>query len=319
MSNSYGHPIKAVSRQTGLSPHLIRMWERRYQAVTPARTSTNRRLYSADEIERLLLLGRLVAAGHSISMVARIETAILKQMLIDQQFRGRGSLRRSSGKSTSFEPTQVVDDAVKAIESLDATSLDNALSQAASNHSHQVVIEQVIIPLLYKIGDLWSDGTIGVANEHVASVMIRNFLTHIVEAYEPPSVAPVAVITTPTGQLHEFGAIIATITAASAGWQVIYLGPNLPMEEIALAARKRSARLVGLSVVYPHEDSGLGYELLQLKRLLPENTDLMVGGAGAPFLEERIVSSGGIVCGDLFRFRRYLELSLERTRSDEAS
>src|SRR5512140_1043166 len=78
--NEPHHAIKGVSRRTGLSAHVIRIWEKRYGAVTPARTGTNRRLYSEEQIERLSLLRDVTRAGHSIGLVAKLQTQALRKL-----------------------------------------------------------------------------------------------------------------------------------------------------------------------------------------------------------------------------------------------
>ena len=79
MANS-NHPINAVVRRTGLSAYVIRIWEKRYGAVEPERTATNRRLYSDEQIERLALLREITQAGQSIGYVAKLPTEQLKQI-----------------------------------------------------------------------------------------------------------------------------------------------------------------------------------------------------------------------------------------------
>ncbi|MGZ4975468.1 MAG: MerR family transcriptional regulator, partial [Limisphaerales bacterium] len=74
------HAIKLVSLRTGLTAHVIRVWEKRYNAVRPRRTATNRRLYSTDDIERLTLLHEATRAGHSISTIASLSTAELRKI-----------------------------------------------------------------------------------------------------------------------------------------------------------------------------------------------------------------------------------------------
>ena len=72
--------MKLVARRTGLSAHVIRVWERRYGAVTPVRTGTNRRLYTEEDIERLSLLRRLTEAGHNIGNVAALPLPRLREL-----------------------------------------------------------------------------------------------------------------------------------------------------------------------------------------------------------------------------------------------
>ena len=76
MNNAPEYSIKVVARRTGLSPHVIRAWERRYGAVEPERSATGRRLYSDTEIERLQALERATRAGHSIGQIAQLSTSV---------------------------------------------------------------------------------------------------------------------------------------------------------------------------------------------------------------------------------------------------
>src|ERR1700739_3920195 len=75
------HSMKIASRRTGLSPHVIRIWEKRYGAVVPSRTKTNRRLYGDAEIERLRLLGLATKAGHTIKNAVKLTNADLKALM----------------------------------------------------------------------------------------------------------------------------------------------------------------------------------------------------------------------------------------------
>src|SRR6478672_11751863 len=80
-SSTPRHPIGVVSRRTGLKQDLIRAWERRYCAVEPGRSETRRRFYSDDDIERLLLLRRVVSAGRAISQVAGLANEELQALI----------------------------------------------------------------------------------------------------------------------------------------------------------------------------------------------------------------------------------------------
>ena len=132
---------------------------------------------------------------------------------------------------------------------------------ASAKLTQPVLIEEVVIPLVYKIGDMWHNGEIRVANEHLASSVIRSFLFNLLESYSVNDSAPVLVSATPRGQEHELGALIAGVVAASAGWKVIYLGSNLPSEEIGSVVSYLNAKVVALSLVYPSDDQTLCKEL----------------------------------------------------------
>jgi methylmalonyl-CoA mutase cobalamin-binding subunit len=93
--------------------------------------------------------------------------------------------------------------------------------------------------------------------------------------------APSLITTTPAGQLHELGACISAVIAMSEGWKVNYLGPNMPAEEIAAAARQKRSKAVALSIIYPPDDPQVIQELKKLRRALPEDVPIFVGGRAA--------------------------------------
>jgi methanogenic corrinoid protein MtbC1 len=99
----------------------------------------------------------------------------------------------------------------------------------------------VIVSLLHRVGERWYEGSLRIAQEHLASAVVRGFLGSQREVFDYPETAPTLVVTTPAGQLHELGALVVATAAASEGWRATYLGPNLPAEEIAGAAEQDEA------------------------------------------------------------------------------
>ena len=111
--------------------------------------------------------------------------------------------------------------------------------------------------------------------------------------------APSLVVATPTGQLHELGAVMVTAAASNLGWRVIYLGASLPAAEIAGAAIQNKARAVALSLVYPEDDATLGDELVNLRRYLPEGIKILVGGRAAEAYRDALNRIGALHMPDL--------------------
>ena len=273
------HPIRAVAARTGLSTHLIRVWERRYQAVTPIRSQTGQRLYSDANIRRLGMLRRATDAGESISQVAGLSDEQLEQLLVRVEstvsttpvFTGTANQKLKT-------PSDYVSGAMDAIRHLDAQGLDDLLAMASLQFSQPQVIERIIHPLLVEMGDRWVSGELRVVNEHLASAVIRSVLGSMVTGDHPSAGAPKLMATTPTGQLHECGALMSVVAARRSGWNATYLGPNLPAEDIASAARQEDVRVLLLSIVYPADDPHVAAELRKLRRLLGEKTVIIVGG-----------------------------------------
>jgi DNA-binding transcriptional MerR regulator/methylmalonyl-CoA mutase cobalamin-binding subunit len=273
------HAIKAVVRRTGLTAHVIRIWEKRYGAVKPTRTGTNRRLYSEEQIERLSLLRNATRAGHSIGHVAKLPTLKLRALAVEKTGMGGSQADLSTGLAPA---PAFLEECLVAVKGLDARALEETLGRAETALGAQGLLQRVIAPLAEKIGSLWRDGTLTAAHEHFGSAVIRIFLGHAARTFAGSANSPVVVVGTPAGQLHELGALLVAAAAANLGWQVTYLGAGLPAAEIAGAARQNRARAVALSLVYPEDDSGMEGELSRLRALLPVDVTLLVGGRAAP-------------------------------------
>ncbi len=293
---SVQHSIKLVALRTGLSAHVIRIWEKRYGAVKPERTDTNRRLYSREQIERLALLRELTQAGQSIGHVAKLPTPKLRQLAAEWV----GANRRAVRPLPRVPSTgSFLEGCVAAVKALDSVALDEALKRAATALGTQGLLQRVVAPLAQTIGDLWRDGTLTAAHEHFASAALRVFLGQAAKPFGGTENAPVLVVATPAGQVHELGALIVGAMAANLGWHVTYLGASLPAAEIAGAAKQNRARAVALSLVYPEDDPGLEGELTRLRELLPPEVVLLTGGRAMPAYLDVIKKIGAVQMKDL--------------------
>ncbi len=305
------YPIQLVARLTGLSAHVIRIWEQRYRAVEPQRTATKRRLYSQRDIERLNLLRDLTQAGHSIGQVAQLPTDKLgKLMAASPNLHARAPRAAAEApKSISF-----VEECVAAIQSLDAHALDDALKRGTTALGALGLLQRVVAPLTQTIGDLWREGTLTAAHEHFASAAIRIFLGNLAKPFGAMDDAPVLVVATPAGQVHELGALLVGATAANLGWQVTYLGASLPAAEIAGAAQQRRARAVALSLVYPEDDPRLGGELTLLRDSLAAEVKLLAGGRAMPAYRDALETVGALPIENLAQLGATLDDLRKPTR-----
>ena len=295
--------IEAVAQRSGLSQHLIRIWERRYGAVRPRRTESNRRLYSESDGIRLELLNRAVQAGHRISDIAQLSTSKLEHLVKASRLLAGVVETKSGGTKEDY-----VGEAIGAVKRLDPESLGAVLSAAHVNLGQARSLEQVIMPLMEKIGDHWKEGEIQIANEHMATAVVVQHVGSTLANSRYNKSSPVLVTATPQGQLHEVGALAVGVAAALEGWRPIFLGGNLPAEEIAGAAQKSKARAVALSIVYPSDDPRLAWELVRLKKALPPAVAVFAGGRGVEGYRAALEEIGVVVVSDLSDLRRKLEL-----------
>lgn len=310
MEMAYKYPIKVVSQMTGLSVHVIRAWEKRYHVVEPDRTDTNRRLYSESEIEKLKLLNDAVHQGHNIGGIANLTVEELKALLK----KDNSDLSKLTGTIVKSETDKSIKEflaeCISAIKGYNAKELEAILLNASTKFTQPILIEELIVPLVYKVGDMWHEGEIRVANEHLASSVIRSFMFNLLESYSINDSAPVMVSATPRGQEHELGALIAGVVAASSGWKVIYLGSSLPAEEIGAVVSHLNAKVVALSIVYPNDDPHLKREILKLQQLLPSGVSVVVGGRSVNGYLDVLDEIGAITVKDT----KHLRLELEAIR-----
>lgn len=286
------YPIGFVTRRTGLSPDVLRIWERRYGAVTPSRSPGGQRLYSASDLEKLRLLRRVVEGGHRIAAVAGLDIQRLAQLASD------AAEPKGSMAGADVEATGILDELLDAVTTLDAATLDARLRRAVMTLGTQSWVTAVVGPLLAAIGDRWHAGEISTAQEHLASTAIREVLAWVIRAFGTPDSAPAIVIATPTGEMHELGAMMAGVAAAEAGWRVQYLGPNLPAAELAKVSLQLGAKAVAISFVYRDDKATALADILQLRAKLPARVPLFVGGAAASSNAKALGKSGIFIVHD---------------------
>jgi DNA-binding transcriptional MerR regulator/methylmalonyl-CoA mutase cobalamin-binding subunit len=296
--------MKAVVRRTGLTAHVIRVWQKRYGAVEPARTGTNRRLFSEAQIGRLILLRDLRRDGYGIGHLARLPDEKLRQLARAAADAGDSPTPPAAGLAAA---ASFLDECLKAVKALDVRRLDRALDRGSAELGAQGLLRLVVAPLALAIGDLWRDGTITAAHEHFASAAIHVFLGRSSAAFGGGGDAPALVVVTPAGQLHELGALLAGASAANLGWRVVYLGASLPAAEIAGAARQCGARAVALSLVYPEDDPRLAGELTRLRELLPPQVSLLAGGRAVPAYRRVLKRIGARETNSLENFAAVLD------------
>jgi len=308
------YPIRTVARRTGLTPHVLRAWERRYNVVEPARPNGGMRLYSDADIVRIRLLKRLTELGHGIGRVARLSVPELAALLGDDEPDGETIpevLVRLSPDAAKY-----LSDALQSLETMDGRKLHAILTRAVVALSGPDFLDGVVIPLLRHTGELWAEGRICPAHEHVLSVQVGRVLGWLAETIPVPPGAPSAIAVTPVGQRHEFGALLAGVVAAEEGWHVTFLGSDLPARDIGAAVGARNAKLVLLSVVFGESLESLESELQGIRSSVGDGVEIIIGGQGARNARAAIRRSGARWISD-YDALRFILRQLNPSRSGE--
>jgi MerR family transcriptional regulator, light-induced transcriptional regulator len=303
------HPIGVVAQRTGLTPDLIRVWERRYEVAEPSRDEGGRRLYTDRDLERFRLLAQATAEGRSIGQLAGLTHEQLEQLVRDDDAaRWNASRNRDAGVGADAW----TEEAMERTRALDAPGLESVLRRAATFLGAPVFLEFVIAPFFRQIGDGWHRGQVSIAEEHLASGVAQPLLVELRGALRGAPDAPVLVVATPAGERHEIGALLAAAAAAIEGWSVVYLGADLPAEEIVRAAIRSDARAVAVSFVFGALPEATAGELRRLREGLPADVPIIAGGAGLAMLNGEGEASGVIGLESMTELRAYLGKNLRR-------
>ncbi len=255
------YPLRAAARLTGLSPDLLRAWESRYGVVKPLRTAGGTRRYRASDLERLRLVKAAVDAGQRIGVVARLDP--------DELLRLTAKIEEPS--KAGLEPV------LSALERLDAEEAQRMLALHLSAMGPVTFAREFALPLTSEIGERWATNRMSIAAEHLATGMLRAMLGSALTPTVASRLGPTIVFATPTGERHELGLQSAALTALGAGANPIYLGAELPVEDLVGAVNGTGAAVLALSLVtIPIEEAG--QMVANIRRDLPHEVRIWIGG-----------------------------------------
>jgi methanogenic corrinoid protein MtbC1 len=260
------HSIKVASQVTGLSTHILRVWERRYGAVKPQRDASGQRVYAACDLTRLRLLAKVVAYGHPIRRAAKLSTAELERLLAEAGAQEPG--RRHEA---------LIARVLTAAQAYRPDVCDESLGLAMATLPPNDAVRYVFSPLLYEVGERWGRGELSVGQEHLLSACMERLLLSTLNVYQKVASGPRVVYGTLSGERHGLGALMAALLAAAQGLRCCHLGIDLPPRELAAAVKKSESMALGLSLVSLSNEDALA-PLEALSTLVPAGIELWLGG-----------------------------------------
>jgi MerR family transcriptional regulator, light-induced transcriptional regulator len=261
--------IGIVTKLTGLSIDVVRVWERRYGAVRPARSDGGTRLYSDADVLRLTRLRKAVEKGHSIGQAAKLSESELDELIA----LGRPSLDRTDPYRTVRERF------IEAVQTMDVVAANQELARAANLFPTREFVKKIAAPMVNDLNERWAQQECGAAHEHLASGLLRGMLGSLLRLYPPSGTLDTLVLATTAGERRDPGLLLAALLAATHGWRVVNLGADLRAAEIAYAVRLTAARVLVLDLT--SEDARSGLELEAISSLVSSSTRVWIGGVGA--------------------------------------
>jgi DNA-binding transcriptional MerR regulator len=215
--------IGELSRRAGVSPEVLRAWERRYHLFAPKRTEGGFRLYSTSDLARTTAMKRLLADGMSASEAAQ------------QVLRGPAAaaeVRAPAPAPALFEKR--IGALRSALLAFDEIEANRAIDHLLMEFDGQAVMRSVFVPVLREIGELWAQGQLSVAQEHFASHLIRRRLGGMARGWEDGS-GPRALLACPPDEDHDIPLMMLGIALANRGWRITFLGARTPADDLVRA------------------------------------------------------------------------------------
>jgi DNA-binding transcriptional MerR regulator len=267
--------IGELSKRAGVSPELLRAWERRYGLLEPVRTAGGLRLYSLDDLARVRLMQQHLASGLAAAEAAAHVTA-------------GGAAPEAVTPAFSAETARA--DLAAALERFDESEAQAVIDRVLAATTVDALLVDVLLPYLRALGDRWERGEASVGQEHFASSLIRGRMLGLARGWGR-GFGPVALLACLPGEQHELGLLAFGLALRARGWRIAYLGSNTPLEGIERASANEPDLIV-LSAVSREPIRSFAAQIRQLA----EQHRVALGGAGASEADEQAL--GVVFLGD---------------------
>jgi DNA-binding transcriptional MerR regulator len=255
--------IGELSRRAGVSPEVLRAWERRYHLFSPKRSEGGFRLYSGSDLARIGAMKRLLADGLSASEAAQ------------QVLRGPAGAVEAPPPAPALL-VQRIGALRSALLSFDETEAHGSIDRLLMEFDGETVMRSVFLPVLREIGELWEQGQLNVAQEHFASHLIRRRLGGMARGWEYGS-GPRALLACPPDEEHDIPLLMFGIALGNRGWRITYLGARTPADDLVRAVDSVGPAVVVLASPDPVGLAGMSACL----RKISKSARVAIAGAGA--------------------------------------
>lgn len=221
------YSIKDLENYTEIKAHTIRIWEQRYNLLSPKRTDSNIRYYSHQDLKKILNINLLYLNGLKISKIAKLSeneiTEQAKQIIVEKSVSGN----------------EEVDTLLIAITSMDAEEIRRLLWQYDGQFDLRELYKNIIVPLLVKMGELWQTNSLSVAHEHHFSNILRDFYIVKINKLTPEKkTGKTVILFLPEHEEHELSLLYFQYLLKEAGFNCIYLGKNVPLTDLEASIKQ---------------------------------------------------------------------------------
>lgn len=269
--------LKAVVQETGLKPDTLRAWERRYGIPTPERTAGGHRLYSQHDIEMLKWLVTRQDEGLSISRAVDLWQALMVEGKDPLQiYQAPGSDSAENALSVGDSLIQIRDAWIDACLSFNEQKADSVLAQAFALYPIETVCLQILQRGLAEIGLGWASGNVSAQQEHFASALSMRRIENLIAATPNPTRPQRLLIGCPPEEEHIFAPLLITLLLRRRGWDIVFLGANIPLARLEATIRAAQPQMVILTA----QTLPTAATLLSMAYILQQENVLLGFGGG---------------------------------------
>ncbi|HET6556664.1 MAG TPA: MerR family transcriptional regulator [Prolixibacteraceae bacterium] len=258
------YSIKDLEYLSGIKAHTIRIWEKRYRLLDPERSNTNIRSYSNEDVRRILNVAMLVKNGYKISNVASFDNAKLQSEVLRQN-------------KNLQDPEKNIDHLLMHTLNMDLKGFELLVKNIISENGFSKTIQNIIFPFFERIGILWQAGSIYVTHEHFVSNLIRNHLIVEISKFDNHDSERTILFFLREDEMHELGLLYFNFLAAANGFRCIYLGQNVPSEDLVNLLKENEYNFICTSFIHAIEKESLEQYLAKLAKVFNKNKILIAG------------------------------------------
>ncbi|MBT9566948.1 MAG: MerR family transcriptional regulator [Thiobacillus sp.] len=271
-----GLSIASVERETGLSKDTLRVWERRYGFPTPERDANGERLYAPTQVQRLTQIKRLMDLGHRPGKLLALDDSAL--IALDKA--------RPSGLTAAHAPE--LDTWMQLVKTHDSGGLQRQFYREMAKRGLVGFVQDIVAPLITRVGDAWSRNEIGIVEEHLFSQHLEKLFRAVLANLSPQQGSPRVLLTTLSGEEHTMGLLMVEALLVVEEAYPVLLGPQTPIDEIVRAAQIKQVDAVCLSFSSAYSPALAARGLLDLRQTLPAGIELWAGGYGVKAIRKPV-------------------------------
>lgn len=289
-----GYRVKTVSAITGIPRGTLLAWERRYRILEPDRSASGYREYTEADVALFKRLKALVDAGYSISEavdIARAAPAPQEAVSVSAEPRGDvGFVERPVVRApVGQEPDDIVGAVLRSLLAFDRASADRLVPRLGQV-SFNVAIDDLFVPVLHRLGEMWERGEVTVAQEHFVSGFCREQLLAMYHGVGGgPEHGMTVACATPPGERHELGLLVLALKLALAGHRVVWLGADLPVPDLCAYLAAHRPRFVCLSFTRAVSRETVVNFAKAVRAGAPPMTEIVLGGPGLAGIDGLLV------------------------------